>query len=113
MALLSVNFTFHTGLKHKRFSNARLSGSWDATGSETRASATEVSFLRQAQRNKTTERPEHSTWIISRERCWRRSDAAIYGGDNVGNGGARLQVNAGQINAVIPAHRFVVLERAS
>jgi hypothetical protein len=34
MALLSVNFTFHTGLKYKRFSNVRLSGSWDATGSE-------------------------------------------------------------------------------
>ena len=39
------------------------------------------------------------------------SDAAIYGGDNVGNGGATLQVNSGQINAVIPAHGFVVLER--
>jgi 1,4-alpha-glucan branching enzyme len=39
------------------------------------------------------------------------SDAAIYGGDNVGNGGATLQVNGGQINAVIPAHGFVVLER--
>ena len=32
MALLRVNFTFHTGLKHKRFSNVLLSGSWDATG---------------------------------------------------------------------------------
>ena len=41
------------------------------------------------------------------------SDAAIYGGDNVGNGGATLQVNSGQINAVIPAHGFVVLERFS
>jgi 1,4-alpha-glucan branching enzyme len=41
------------------------------------------------------------------------SDAAIYGGDNVGNGGATLQVNNGQINAVIPAHGFVVLEKVS
>jgi 1,4-alpha-glucan branching enzyme len=41
------------------------------------------------------------------------SDAAIYGGDNVGNGGATLQVNGGQINAVIPAHGFVVLEKTS
>ena len=114
MALLRVNFTFHTGFKHNRFSNVRLSGSWDATGEfsnqwsivpmaliggldrlrcihrkravgqypsgrgfpvgcdrryrqcaehvggaqpkclmKTRASATEVSFLRQAERNKT------------------------------------------------------------
>jgi 1,4-alpha-glucan branching enzyme len=41
------------------------------------------------------------------------SDAAIYGGDNVGNSGATLQVNGGQINAVIPAHGFVVLEKTS
>jgi 1,4-alpha-glucan branching enzyme len=39
------------------------------------------------------------------------SDAAIYGGDNVGNSGATLQVNSGQISAVIPAHGFVVFER--
>ncbi len=41
------------------------------------------------------------------------SDAAIYGGDNVGNGGATLQVNNGQISAVIPAHGFVVFEKVS
>jgi 1,4-alpha-glucan branching enzyme len=41
------------------------------------------------------------------------SDATIYGGENVGNGGATLQVNHGQINAVIPAHGFVVLEKVS
>jgi len=41
------------------------------------------------------------------------SDAAIYGGDNVGNGGATLQVNGGQINAVIPAHGFVLFEKAA
>ena len=41
------------------------------------------------------------------------SDAAIYGGDNVGNSGATLQVNSGQINAVIPAHGFVILEKLS
>jgi 1,4-alpha-glucan branching enzyme len=41
------------------------------------------------------------------------SDAASYGGDNMGNGGATLQVNGGQINAVIPAHGFVVLEKVS
>jgi 1,4-alpha-glucan branching enzyme len=39
------------------------------------------------------------------------SDAAVYGGDNVGNSGAALQVNGGQVNAVIPAHGFVVLEK--
>jgi 1,4-alpha-glucan branching enzyme len=47
---------------------------------------------------------------------WREffnSDAGIYGGDNVGNGGATLQVNNGQINAVIPAHGFVVFEKVS
>jgi 1,4-alpha-glucan branching enzyme len=41
------------------------------------------------------------------------SDAAIYGGDNVGNSGATLRVNGGQINAVIPAHGFVVFEKTS
>lgn len=44
---------------------------------------------------------------------WREifnSDAAIYGGDNVGNGGATLRVDGGQINAVIPAPGFVVLQ---
>lgn len=41
------------------------------------------------------------------------SDAAIYGGDNVGNGGATLQVNSGQMNAVIPAHGFVLFEKVS
>jgi len=47
---------------------------------------------------------------------WREtfnSDAAVYGGDNVGNGGATLQLNGGQINAVIPAHGFVVFEKVS
>jgi 1,4-alpha-glucan branching enzyme len=47
---------------------------------------------------------------------WREtfnSDAPTYGGDNVGNGNAILQVSGGQINAVIPAHGFVVLEKVS
>ena len=47
---------------------------------------------------------------------WREtfnSDAAIYGGDNEGNSSATLQVNDGQINAVIPAHGFVVFEKVS
>jgi len=39
------------------------------------------------------------------------SDAAVYGGDNVGNAGATLPVSGGQINAVIPAHGFVVFEK--
>jgi 1,4-alpha-glucan branching enzyme len=39
------------------------------------------------------------------------SDAAIYGGDNVGNSSTTLQVESGQINAVIPAHGFVVLQK--
>ena len=41
------------------------------------------------------------------------SDAAAYGGDDVGNGGATLAVNGGQINAVIPAHGFVVFEKVT
>jgi 1,4-alpha-glucan branching enzyme len=48
--------------------------------------------------------------------AWREvfnSDAAIYGGDNVGNGGASLSVNGGQINAVIPARGLVVLQNLS
>ncbi|MGO9266843.1 MAG: alpha-amylase family glycosyl hydrolase [Candidatus Binataceae bacterium] len=47
---------------------------------------------------------------------WREifnSDATIYGGDNVGNGGATLQVNKGQINAVIPEDGFVLFEKVS
>jgi 1,4-alpha-glucan branching enzyme len=47
---------------------------------------------------------------------WREtfnSDAAIYGGENVGNSSATLPVNGGQINAVIPAHGFVVFEKVS
>lgn len=42
---------------------------------------------------------------------WREmfnSDAAIYGGENVGNGGATLQIVGGKINAIVPAHGFVV-----
>jgi 1,4-alpha-glucan branching enzyme len=41
------------------------------------------------------------------------SDAAIYGGDNVGNSGATVQVNNGQINAVIPARGFVIFEKVT
>jgi 1,4-alpha-glucan branching enzyme len=41
------------------------------------------------------------------------SDATIYGGDNVGNSSATLQVNNGRINAVIPAHGFVLFEKVS
>jgi 1,4-alpha-glucan branching enzyme len=41
------------------------------------------------------------------------SDASVYGGSNIGNGGAALEVNNGQINAVVPAHGFVVLEKLS
>jgi hypothetical protein len=37
----------------------------------------------------------------------------VNGGDNVGNGHATLQVNAGQMNADIPAHGFVVFEKVS
>jgi 1,4-alpha-glucan branching enzyme len=47
---------------------------------------------------------------------WREifnSDAAIYGGANIGNGGAVLPVSNGQIYAIIPAHGFVVFEKVS
>jgi 1,4-alpha-glucan branching enzyme len=36
------------------------------------------------------------------------SDAAIYGGQNVGNGGATIPSNEGRLNVVIPANGFVV-----
>ncbi len=32
MAQITVNFTFHSGVKRQLFSNVRLSGSWDASG---------------------------------------------------------------------------------
>jgi 1,4-alpha-glucan branching enzyme len=47
---------------------------------------------------------------------WREvfnSDAAIYGGANVGNGGAVLPVSSGQMAAIIPSHGFVVFEKVS
>jgi 1,4-alpha-glucan branching enzyme len=47
---------------------------------------------------------------------WREvfnSDATIYGGDNVGNDGATVEVNGGRIEAVIPACGFVVLEKVT
>jgi 1,4-alpha-glucan branching enzyme len=47
---------------------------------------------------------------------WREvfnSDAAIYGGQNVGNSGAVLPVSNGQIYAIIPAHGFTVFQKVS
>jgi 1,4-alpha-glucan branching enzyme len=47
---------------------------------------------------------------------WREifnSDAAIYGGENVGNGSATLQVSGDQIKAFIPTHGFVVFEKVN
>ncbi|HEV2199522.1 MAG TPA: alpha-amylase family glycosyl hydrolase [Bryobacteraceae bacterium] len=41
------------------------------------------------------------------------SDAAIYGGANVGNGSATLLASSGRMNAVIPARGFVVFEKVS
>ena len=46
---------------------------------------------------------------------WREifnSDAAVYRGNNLGNGGATLQVNGGTINAVLPICGFVIFEKA-
>jgi 1,4-alpha-glucan branching enzyme len=37
------------------------------------------------------------------------SDAAVYGGQNIGNGGAIISSSQGQLNVVIPAAGFVVL----
>jgi 1,4-alpha-glucan branching enzyme len=39
------------------------------------------------------------------------SDAAVYGGNNIGNAGATLSVNTGVINAIIPARGFLVFEK--
>lgn len=41
------------------------------------------------------------------------SDAAVYGGDNTGNGGAVLPVDGGRIQAIVPAHGFIVLQKVS
>jgi 1,4-alpha-glucan branching enzyme len=41
------------------------------------------------------------------------SDSAIYGGSNVGNGGATLPVVNGQINSAVPANGFVVFQKVS
>jgi len=37
------------------------------------------------------------------------SDAAIYGGQNTGNGGATIPSNQGRLNVTVPANGFVVL----
>ena len=37
------------------------------------------------------------------------SDAAIYGGQNTGNGGASIPSNQGRLNVIVPANSFVVL----
>ena len=37
------------------------------------------------------------------------SDAAIYGGQNVGNGGAVIQSGGGRIQVIVPASGFVIL----
>lgn len=39
------------------------------------------------------------------------SDAAIYGGRNIGNGGATIPSSQGRLNAIIPASGFVMLVR--
>lgn len=39
------------------------------------------------------------------------SDAAIYGGQNMGNGGATIPSNQGRLNVAMPANGFVVLVR--
>jgi 1,4-alpha-glucan branching enzyme len=47
---------------------------------------------------------------------WREvfnSDSGAYGGDDIGNQGATLPVSNGQIDAVLPAHGFLVFERAA
>ncbi len=40
------------------------------------------------------------------------SDASFYGGDGAGNFGAVLPVSGGRIEAVVPAHGFVVFQKA-
>ena len=47
---------------------------------------------------------------------WREvfnSDAVIYGGAGVGNGGGVLRIDGGQICAIMPSHGFVVFEKVS
>lgn len=39
------------------------------------------------------------------------SDAARYGGDNVGNGGATLQANGAELDVVVPANGIIILRR--
>jgi 1,4-alpha-glucan branching enzyme len=41
------------------------------------------------------------------------SDSSVYGGDNVGNSGATVPAANGQIDVVIPANGFVVLQKTS
>jgi 1,4-alpha-glucan branching enzyme len=45
---------------------------------------------------------------------WREifnSDAGVYGGDDIGNGGGLVSSTGGRLEAVIPANGFVVLLR--
>ena len=50
-------------------------------------------------------------WLAIPNANWKEvfnSDAAIYGGQNIGNGGATISSNQGRLNVVIPANGFVV-----
>jgi 1,4-alpha-glucan branching enzyme len=56
----------------------------------------------------------NTDWSRLQTGSWREifnSDAAVYGGDNVGNSGLTLSVRNGQFDAVIPASGFVVFEK--
>jgi len=50
-------------------------------------------------------------WLAIPNARWKEifnSDAAVYGGQNVGNGGATIPSSQGRLNVVIPANGFVV-----
>ncbi|MBV8557614.1 MAG: alpha amylase C-terminal domain-containing protein, partial [Planctomycetaceae bacterium] len=60
----------------------------------------------------------HDGYVIASPRLpggrWKEifnSDAARYGGDDVGNYGAEIPSQGGALNAVIPANGFIVLKR--
>jgi 1,4-alpha-glucan branching enzyme len=57
---------------------------------------------------------EHGYSLAAPDGWWQEifnSDAAIYGGNNIGNASATLPAANGSINLVIPANGFVVLQK--
>ena len=140
-AQLRVRFDYHTGLRRDAFDAAELTGSWDRRGRGSPDVRTTAPMRKTTDRTAAGGSPRRSNWAPGQDLLviaslnnqpfdatsyqiqhpaladagWREifnSDAARYGGDNVGNLGAALRAAGGTLAAVVPANGLVILERA-